>query len=114
MYPFVSRNVLVGMFGADLFESPDSIPIIQALTGIDTKPFECVGTREEIVAALALAAEKLKRAGESLPAALHFATQNISGASDIGLASKILASYGPHRIPPEIEGCLRESLSTDG
>jgi hypothetical protein len=111
MYPFVPRETLTRIFGADLFESQESIPILRELTGSETKPFECVGTTAEIIAGLSLAIEKLRKEGKPLPPVLDYAAQNIPGVSETSAASEILASYGPHRLPPAFESSLTKALN---
>ena len=111
MYPFVPLAVLDRIFGRNLFHSEDSVPIVRQLTGLDPKPFECVGTTEEIIAALSLAADKTERAGEPLPLVLRYATESIKGMNRTSAASEILGSYGPHRVPPEFESLLTKALN---
>jgi UDP-N-acetyl-alpha-D-muramoyl-L-alanyl-L-glutamate epimerase len=53
--PFIPLNELVQIFGKNLFEDAGMIRYLKELTGIDeVKPFECVGTIEEVNAALIL------------------------------------------------------------
>jgi hypothetical protein len=98
------------IFGGDLFTREQSIPILRELAGFETKPFECVATTGEIVAALALAIAKANGEGEPLPLVLDFAARNVPGTADLGRASTILASYGPHRVPQELENFLTKAL----
>ncbi|MBI9033513.1 MAG: hypothetical protein JEZ03_03470 [Bacteroidales bacterium] len=50
---FIDRQKMVKIFGTDLFNDPDLIGHLNELTGIaETKPFECVGTPEEVHIAL--------------------------------------------------------------
>ena len=111
MYPFVARDALVQIFGKDLYQSEASIPIVRELAGLEIKPFECVGTKAEIVAALSLAVEKAKQNGEPLPAVLAHAAESIAGVNNSGAAAEILSSYGPHRIPPRFESALTKALN---
>lgn len=115
MYPFVPRAALVKVFGADLFQRETSIAILRQLAGIEMKPFECVGTAREIRAALALsinAVKAVRSPGEALPPVLDYAEQHVPGAIDSSSATEILASYGPHRLPPEFERILKSALAT--
>ena len=96
MYPFVSTAALTQVFGSDLFYSDQTIPILRQLAGLEVKPFECVATTREIVAALSLAIAKTKEAGESLPPVLEYAAEHIPGATDSSSAAAILGSYGLH------------------
>jgi len=111
MYPFISRAALKEIFGSDLFYRDGTIPILRQLAGLEVKPFECVATTKEIIAALALALAKTKEAGESLPPVLEYAARHIPGATDSGSASPILGSYGMHRIPAELEKVLKSAVA---
>jgi UDP-N-acetyl-alpha-D-muramoyl-L-alanyl-L-glutamate epimerase len=111
MYPFARRETLIQIFGKDLYQSQESIPIIRQLAGLETKPFECVGTTREIIAALSLAVENAKKKGELLPAVLTYAIETIPGVSDTAAASDILSSYGPHRLSPAFESSLTKVLN---
>ena len=111
MYPFLSHSALMQIFGADLFQREETIPILRELAGLEVKPFECVATTREIIAALSLALAKSKAAGEPLPPVLQYASQRIAGVNENNAASDILASYGPHRISPEFESSLMKALN---
>lgn len=53
--PFINQKELVQIFGNDLWEDETLLPIFQQLTGIaDEKPFECVGTIDEVNTALVM------------------------------------------------------------
>ena len=110
MYPFVPRSALLKIFGRDLFDSEDTIPILRELAGFEIKPFECVATTAEIIAALGLSVAKANASGEPLPAVLQYAVQNVPGVADASSASTMLAAYGPHRIPQELENFLTKAL----
>ena len=59
--PFIPIEELVNIFGKNLFEMPQMIPYLCELTGIEeVKPFECVGTIEEVNIALQLFADQNK------------------------------------------------------
>ena len=52
--PFLTRDKLVAIFGKDLMADPSLQPILEELNGTAAvKPFECVGTVEEVRACLA-------------------------------------------------------------
>ncbi len=51
--PFLSTEKLVNIYGNDLFENRDLLSTLKQLAGFsDEKPFECVGTIDEVNAAL--------------------------------------------------------------
>jgi hypothetical protein len=111
MYPFVPRSAITKIFGGNLFERDDNIPILRELAGFEVKPFECVATTAEIIAAVALALAKAKASGESLPALLQWASDNIPGVDDTSHAMAVLGAYGPHRIPQDLESFLTKALN---
>jgi hypothetical protein len=112
LYPFVSRSALMQIFGGDLFDRDENVAILRQLAGFEIKPFECVATSAEIVAALALAINKVKTSGERLPPLLQWAAENVPGAADPSRAEAILSSYGSHRIPSELENFLTKALNS--
>lgn len=61
LYPFIKQEQLVKIFGQDLFANPLLIDLALALMGkTETKPFECVGTHEESIAAFYLSVTKAR------------------------------------------------------
>ena len=62
---FLTDDVLIKIFGCNMLDNPEFLPMFDGLVldGRD-KPFECVGTKEEIRLALYTAA---KKRGEKLP-----------------------------------------------
>jgi hypothetical protein len=51
--PFIEKNTLLQIFGEDLLNKPEMRRFLNQLTGKEaTKPFECVGTVEEVNVAL--------------------------------------------------------------
>lgn len=66
--PFLSHERLVEIFGTDLTDNPDMKADFEKLTGIqEEKPFECVGSRREVNAAICLTIERMQKEGEPLP-----------------------------------------------
>jgi hypothetical protein len=110
MYPFVPRSALVKIFGGDLFRREETIPILRELAGFEVKPFECVATTAEVLAALALSIGKARASGEPLPPVLEYAAKNIRTLGDVASTAPMLYSYGPHRIPQEFENFLTKAL----
>ena len=110
-YPFVPRSALMKIFGNDLFENEANISIMRELAGLEVKPFECVATTREIIGALALSISKVRASDGPLPAVLEWAVKNVAGVTDTSTAKAILASYGPHRIPQDLENFLTKALN---
>lgn len=60
--PFLYKEKLIEIFGEDLFEKEDLLDIFIELTGYGkTKPFECVGTYEEVRYAITKTISKLDK-----------------------------------------------------
>jgi UDP-N-acetyl-alpha-D-muramoyl-L-alanyl-L-glutamate epimerase len=58
--PFISHEKLVTIFGEDLFNKPELLHYFKELTGIaDQKPFECVGTVDEVNEAIQMVMNQL-------------------------------------------------------
>lgn len=67
--PFLYKDKLIGIFGEDLFERKDLLNTFIELLGYgETKPFECVGTYEEVRYSVSLLIQKL----EDLPYLLKY------------------------------------------
>ncbi|MFH2118613.1 MAG: PT domain-containing protein [Candidatus Paceibacterota bacterium] len=81
LYPFLDEDQLIGpIFSTNLFEDETLNPLALALLGKDEhKPFECVGTYQETLAAFALSQQKFQRLHpvQPLPAVLKFVEENI-------------------------------------
>ena len=53
MSPFIPQDELTEIFGKNLMEDNDLVPVLKQLNGeVEVKPFECVGTVEEVNACL--------------------------------------------------------------
>lgn len=108
--PFLSEKELVEIFGENLFEKEELLEIFKKLTGIlPDKPFECVGSRDEIVCALALTVQKYEKEKRALPSLLRFAKSFLDLNID---ASKYFDFYDSENfLPEEFEKLLKEELS---
>ena len=74
--PFIEQEKLKVIFAADLFNDTGLIGILEELIGkSDIKPFECVGTIEDVNTALILTIRHLEKNNRPLPFMLdHFKT----------------------------------------
>ncbi len=71
--PFLSRSEVRDIFGADMLEDMTMVETLNQLVGIrEEKPFECVGSRDEINTAIVMTIDKLEELGEPLPALLAY------------------------------------------
>ncbi len=115
LYPFLDREQMLTIFGTGLFFQDDAGPVLEALLGMDrAKPFECVGTREETLAALHLSVERFREQGIALPGPLREIEARVLAArTDLGeLARNILSGWtGDHHIPSELAAALQQALA---
>ena len=71
--PFLSHSRLTEIFGTDMLEDRSMLEDFQKLTGLtEEKPFECVGSRDEVNAAICLTIEQMEISGAALPALLKW------------------------------------------
>ena len=114
LYPFVEREQVIAIFGKDLFAWEGAADGLRALLGLDReKPFECVGTREETLAAIYLCVERMKAQGATLPPALADIEQSVlAKRRDLrDVARRILAAWtDDHHVPKELAGPIRRLL----
>ncbi|MBP7497200.1 MAG: hypothetical protein KA792_06025 [Bacteroidales bacterium] len=69
--PFINSNNIINIFGSDLLDKEELLPVFKELTGLsDIKPFECVGTTDEINIALSEIIRQYKN--NQLPALLQY------------------------------------------
>lgn len=100
--PFLSDEELVGIFGENLLNKEEPEADFRGLLGIDeNKPFECVGTRGEVRAALS---EFIKNRSSFLTDKYR----NEIGSEDI---SKYLNGFSEkNNLPEECKILLKERL----
>ena len=98
--------------GRDLFGWDGAVELLRDLLGMNAaKPFECVGTKEETLAALHLCIEKYRQQGVSLPAALQTIHDAVlSSRSDLRqVARRVLSSWtDQHYLPSDIASVFRD------
>ena len=59
MSPFIPEKDLIEIYGGNLLKDNDLLPILKQLKGeVEVKPFECVGTIEEVNACLAVSSQQ--------------------------------------------------------
>ena len=59
MSPFIPEEELIEIYGGNLLKDNDLLPILKQLKGeVEVKPFECVGTIEEVNACLAVGGQQ--------------------------------------------------------
>ncbi len=100
--PFMEKQELLDIFGCALLDKEELLGELEALAGLsDMKPFECVGTVEEVRCALDMTARKYARAGADLPFLLKKYRENTKAGCTISPA-QLLSEWNPeHNIPEE-------------
>jgi hypothetical protein len=115
LYPFLQDNDITCIFGADLFERAEALPLIRELLGFtEHKPFECVGTTEEMLVALSLSVQKMKASRGVLPTVLRYVEADIlpQHPNLPQRGENILRAWNnQHYVPPEYAAVLRSHLT---
>ena len=74
---YLYKDELVDIFGKDLFEDIELLKTFIELTGNGkTKPFECVGTFEEVNFAISMTISNLEKENKELPYLLRYYKDN--------------------------------------
>lgn len=103
---FISKEKLISIFGKNLFDDSNLLPLFKELLGISKiKPFECVGTPEEMQYALYLASEKQDFAGSFL---MKFFEKEILSQINPMQLSKVLEIDSKENLPSEFENIFNE------
>ncbi|HIT71337.1 MAG TPA: hypothetical protein IAD08_05410 [Candidatus Scatovivens faecipullorum] len=105
--PFLYKEKLINIFGEDLFEKEDLLKTFIELCGYgETKPFECVGTYEEIRYAITKTIENIEKEEKDLPFLLKYYKNNFEL-----LKVDLLNKYNKNNnVPKEFENLLKEKL----
>jgi len=75
--PYLYKEKLISIFGVDMFEKENLLQTFIQLTGNgETKPFDCVGTFEEVNFAISKTIENIEKENEQLPYLLKYYKNN--------------------------------------
>jgi hypothetical protein len=118
LYPFLETKKLIKIFGKNLFEEKELLPLMLRLIGEkDFKPFECVGTKKESQIAFYLGWKKARgRASSKLPYLLdYFENKVLPRYPNLEKDSKkIMNSWDKkHNLPKELKKILKGTLLTN-
>ena len=107
--PIPAAGAALSNFGENLLERDELREIFDGLAGFSPlKPFECVGTQEELRFALALAARQYRARGEALPALLQYFTQHADWEA-LSSDGSLLNAWNPqHEIPAAFQPYIKE------
>ncbi|HSA84172.1 MAG TPA: hypothetical protein VLF20_04780 [Patescibacteria group bacterium] len=101
---FLSKEDILTIFGEDFFAKETLLRIYQELLGVvNIKPFDCVGTPDEVIVAFYLASKKGKY--QDTRAMQFFEQDVLSKVADIdALQQHVFAQSSEHAIPEEFLG----------
>ena len=102
--PFLSTSELVKIFGCNMLEKEEMSEDFKGLTGISSvKPFECIGTVDEVCCAVNMTIRKMKKDGEKIPALLNLYADTVGAAKPND--TQLLREFNEeNNIPP----CFKE------
>ncbi len=110
--PFLTTEILVSIFGENLLEKKTLIPLLDQLTGIaPEKPFECIGTIDEVNSALGYLASKY--AGKELPALLKHHQKVTENIMFTGLPNQLISWNECHNLHDQFEKLLKDKLGIE-
>lgn len=104
--PFIEKEELDKIFGENLAEKKELLPIFRGLVGFDpVKPFECVGTIAELKTALHMTIQNYRKKGISLPYLFDFFAKEDKGKPNLHLLSDFNQE---NAIPKRFLPCVKE------
>lgn len=109
--PFIEKSDMVKIFGEDLFDNEKLEDTLYQLAGLaPEKPFECVGTINEVNSALAHLCNN--NSYDQLPVLLKKYQKATSGIKFTSLNEQLQYWNGFHCLTPDFELLLKNSLKT--
>ena len=103
--PFLPPDELNSIFGCDMLAKTELETDFDGLCGFTgLKPFECVGTADEVVLALTLTAEKYRKSGLEMPALLRRFCEKNTARADYSLLSGFNEE---NLIPKKFDECVK-------
>lgn len=110
--PFLYKDKLIKIFNQDLFEKESLLETFKELCGYGkTKPFECVGTYEEVNFAITKTIKNIENNNDELPYLLEFYKKNYELA-DISI--DLTKQYNnKNNVPEEFNKILKGKIFND-
>ncbi len=110
--PFLYKEKLVEIFKQDLFEKENLLKTFIELCGYgETKPFECVGTYEEVKFAISKTIQELNKKNVKLPYLLKYYNENYELTNtDIDITKRYNEQ---NNLPKEYDEILRKAIFND-
>lgn len=111
---FLDETIMVGqIFDKNLLDEINLLPIVEQLIGYEAnKPFECVGSRLEVLAALRHISAQQQQTNHALPAVLAVVQEKLGAQLNAAPAlDELLQNWvTEHHIPSDLEFPLKELL----
>lgn len=110
--PFIGEEKMKAIFGENLFKKVSLAPVLDQLTGVaENKPFECVGTIDEVNAALQECIRQIKE--RKLPLLLqYYKDPGIAGAEKNDFNHFLKDFHEPHALQPRFKTLLQKSINS--
>lgn len=108
--PFLSEEELTDIFGENLLDKEELLDIYKQLSGVyENKPFECVGSRDEVIVSSRAALDKLINGNCRIPHLLQFfGDSTLHSDNDINYYVNFYDKK--HHLPPAFEEILVDEL----
>lgn len=102
---------VTAVFGRDMLNDPEMKELFEQLTGIsDNKPFECVGTRDEVNVAVAMGIRRCRDAGEELPLLYRYYLETSYAGAYMDRSVDFTAYNTENMIPEQYDVLVRKRL----
>jgi len=109
--PFVPQDKLETVFGKNLLKEVDLWPLLRQLSGMTgSKPFDCIGTVDEVNAALQLTLQRMPETGLPELLQLYRDSEFYLQYKDIDGDALLHAFNENHFLPKEFEALLRSKI----
>lgn len=109
--PFLKEEEIKSIFGKNLYDDETLRDLLLCITGEKSpKPFECVGTYDEVLEGLRLSINKLEKENKTLPYLLQYARENAKTLSQPN--PQLLKDWdNSNFLPEEIAQNLKTQIS---
>jgi len=112
--PFLSTSEITEIFGKNLLEQPNMLDYFKELTGNSKhKPFECVGSVDEVNLAVSLALRRMENTGEKLPLLFRWYKESglyIPNTIDERLYVRLNSYDNQNLLPVKFEKILKQEM----
>jgi hypothetical protein len=109
--PFISQDKLESIFGKNLFQDETLWPLLRQLTGMTaSKPFDCIGTMDEVNVALQLAMAMIPEPGLPVLLQLYKDSEMYSRYRNFNADALLYSFNEKNFLPEEFAALLRSKI----